>query len=146
MSDDRFLAPVAAPGADLTALAQELTAERQRRRLDRMERRARAPQIHQPVASVPSVDSQLYANMGRYAGNVVMAVFEEIGGVAAMADWAEENPGEFYTKLYTKVITAPKQVEVNATMTLEEAVKALDMQEGVDYTVVSTDPTNPSQF
>jgi hypothetical protein len=118
---------------DLQAMASELALERERRRLERQESRARGKRKHTPI---PSVEAALYANVGRYAGSVVLSVFEEIGGTDAMADWAEENPGEFYTKMFTKVITAPKQIEVGGSITLEEAVKALDMEEGIDYTCV----------
>ena len=135
------------PEDDLRDMAIELSRERQRRKLDRQDTRARAPRQQQTVAQVPSVDAQLYANIGRYAGNVVMATFEQLGGVDGLTDWAEENPGDFYTKLLPKVITAPRQIEVGGTITLEEAVKALDLEEGTDYHVVQSEPAaDPSQF
>lgn len=140
------LAPLS-PDEQLRSLALDLARERQRRKLDRQDTRARNPRRTADVAQVPSVDAQLYANIGRYAGSVVMTVFEEVGGVEAMADWAEENPGDFYTKLLPKVITAPRQIEVGGTITLEEAVKALDLEEGTDYHVVRSEPAvDPSQF
>lgn len=140
------LAPLS-PDEQLRELALDLARERQQRRLARQDARARNPGRVPAVAETPSVDAQLYANIGRYAGNVVMAVFQEVGGVEAMADWAEENPTDFYTKLFPKVITAPKQIEVGGTITLEEAVKALDLAEGTDYHVVETQPTvDPTQF
>jgi hypothetical protein len=140
------LAPLS-PDEQLRSLALDLARERQRRKLDRQDARARNPRRTADVAQVPSVDAQLYANIGRYAGSVVMTVFEEVGGVEAMADWAEENPGDFYTKLLPKVITAPRQIEVGGTITLEEAVKALDLEEGTDYHVVQSEPAaDPSQF
>lgn len=128
------------PEDDLRDLALELHRQRQERRLARQDRRAVGSRQQQAVAQVPAVDAQLYANIGRYAGNVVMATFENLGGVDGLTDWAEENPTDFYTKLLPKVITAPKQIEVGGTITLEEAVKALDMQEGVDYHVVESQP------
>jgi len=136
------------PEDDLRDMATELHRERQQRRLARQDRRSRGPRVEQAVAQIPSVDAQLYANIGRYAGNVVMATFEQLGGVDGLTDWAEENPGDFYTKLLPKVITAPKQIEVGGTITLEEAVKALDLQEGEDYHVIETEeqPVDPSQF
>lgn len=144
----QFLAP-RTPEDDLRDMALELARERQRRKLERQDARARNPRRTPDVVQAPSVDAQLYANIGRYAGNVVMTVFEEVGGVEAMADWAEENPTDFYTKLFPKVITAPKQIEVGGTITLEEAVKALDLAEGTDYHVVESQPAasvDPSQF
>lgn len=84
----------------------------------------------------PSVDAALYAGVGRYAGAVVLTVFEQMGGTDRMAEWADENPGEFYKSIFTKVISAPRQVEVTGKVTIEEAVKMLDLEEGVGYTVV----------
>lgn len=91
---------------------------------------------HKTLAMPPSIDAALYANVGRYSGAVVLTVFEQIGGADRMAEWADENPGEFYGKLFTKVISSPKSVEVTGKVTIEEAVKMLDLQEGSDYTVV----------
>lgn len=89
----------------------------------------------QAVAPV-AIDPALYANIGRYAGSVVMGVFEQIGGQNRMAEWADENPTEFYKSIFTKVISAPRQVEVTGKVTIEEAVKALDLAEGDGYHVV----------
>lgn len=79
------------------------------------------------------VDPTLYANIGRYAGAVVLTVFEQIGGVQRMAEWADENPEAFYTKSFAKIITAPKQVEHTGVVRIEDAIKALDAEEGRDY-------------
>lgn len=85
--------------------------------------------LAQPVA----IDPALYANIGRHSGAVVLTVFEQIGGAQKMAEWAEENQGDFYTKIFTKIISSPRQVEVTGKVTIEDAVKALDMEEGTDY-------------
>lgn len=53
-----------------------------------------------------------------------MIAFEMIGGVERMADWADENPGEFYTKLFPKILT--REVEVQGTVTVEDAIARLD--------------------
>ena len=148
MEQPNLPAPLSAD-EQLRELAAALHMERRQRRLERQDARARGPRRTQALAEVPAVDSQLYANIGRYAGNVVMSVFDQIGGADALADWAEENPDDFYTKLLPKIITAPKQIEVGGTITLEEAVKALDMEEGRDYHVIETEAVNetdPSIF
>jgi hypothetical protein len=88
-----------------------------------------------PLSNMPSIDPALYSNVGRYAGAAVMTVFEQIGGTKAMAEWAEENPTDFYTKLFPKIINSPKQLEVSGKISVEEIVKALDMEEGTDYTM-----------
>lgn len=92
------------------------------------------------LAIPPAVDAALYANVGRYAGAVVMTAFETIGGVERLAHWADQNPADFYTKVFTKTITKPQQLEVSGTISIEEAVKMLDMQEGVDYHDVTPAP------
>jgi len=89
-----------------------------------------------PLANIPAIDPALYANVGRYAGAAVMTVFEQIGGTTRMAEWAEENPTDFYKSVFTKLINTPKSVEVSGRISIEEAVRALDMEEGIDYTVV----------
>lgn len=42
----------------------------------------------------------------------VLAVFTRLGGTAAMAEWAAENPADFYTKLYAKMIPRNVDMEV----------------------------------
>lgn len=136
----------AGPADDLRALADTLRLERQERRLARQNARSRAtPQQRNSLSSPVSVDAAIYANVGRYAGSVVLSVFEQMGGIDGMTDWAEENPTEFYTKLFPKIITAPKQVEISGTLTLEEAVKALELSEGDGFTVVDETPATPYQ-
>ena len=39
----------------------------------------------------------------------LLAVFTRLGGTAGMADWARENPTEFY-KLYGKLIPAESRI------------------------------------
>jgi hypothetical protein len=97
--------------------------------------------LAQPVA----IDPALYSNIGRHAGAVVLTVFEQVGGTDRMAEWADENPGEFFTKIFTKIISAPKQVEVTGKISIEEAVKALDAQEGIDYREVSDADTEDDE-
>lgn len=89
-----------------------------------------------PLAAIPAIDPALYMNMSKYAGSAVMTVFEQIGGTNRMAEWADENPGDFYTKLFPKIISAPKEVNVSGRISIEDAVKMLDAEEGVDYTNV----------
>jgi hypothetical protein len=94
------------------------------------------------LAKPVAVDPDMYANIGRYAGAVVLTVFEQIGGVQRMAEWADENPADFFTKSFGKIITAPKQVEVTGSIRIEDAIKALDAEEGRDYTYLPA-PSDP---
>lgn len=69
-------------------------------------------------------DGAVIAHAGRYARECVLVAFEMIGGVDRLAKWAEEHPTEFYTRLYTKVIT--REVEVSASAGIEELLAQLD--------------------
>lgn len=61
---------------------------------------------------------------GRKSSQLVLDVFDMIGGVEAMAEWAEENPGEFYTKLFSKTIT--RETDINHTVGVEDMLDELD--------------------
>lgn len=78
--------------------------------------------------TLPTVgpDGAIIAHAGRYARETVLVAFEMIGGVDAMADWAAKNKGEFYTKLFPKVIT--REVDHNASEGVEELLEMLDEQ------------------
>ena len=51
----------------------------------------------------------------------VLKAFEHIGGVQNLAKWAMENQGEFYTKMYIKVmpteVTGPDGEDISITIT-----------------------------
>lgn len=84
-----------------------------------------------PMPVLPGVSSEVYAHVGRYAGSAVLAVFEATGGTGRMAQWVEEsedNRTEFYTRIFPKVIAKPQQVEVNATLRIEDLVKEFEGQ------------------
>lgn len=84
---------------------------------------------------VTAVDEkgELMVNAGRYARRSVLTVYEMIGGDEAMAEWAEENPGEFYTKMFTKVVG--KEVEHNASESVEALLERLDEAEATGEVV-----------
>jgi hypothetical protein len=44
----------------------------------------------------------------------IMAAFQAIGGDARLAHWANEHPGYFFTKLFTK--TLPQQAAIQANI------------------------------
>lgn len=79
--------------------------------------------------AVPMVDANrdLMVNVGKSSRNTVMVVFEMIGGADAMAAWAEKNKGDFYTKLFPKIIG--KEVEHVASDSVEKMLEKLDAQE-----------------
>lgn len=80
----------------------------------------------------------LYGHVGRYAGQMIMAAFEMLGGVERLVAWAEQNPEHFYTKLFTKIVSRPVQVEHGASESLENVIRALDAKT-IDGEVVRDD-------
>lgn len=66
----------------------------------------------------------MYQHVGRYAGRMVLTAFDMMGGVDRLADWADKNPGEFFTKVFPKVIAKP--VEHNVSEGVESLLDKLD--------------------
>lgn len=88
------------------------------------------PLLPTTPANLPAygdADGAVIPHAGRYARESVLLAFEMIGGVERMADWATKNPGDFYTKIYTKVIT--REVEVSASEGIEDLLLRLDRAE-----------------
>jgi hypothetical protein len=75
-------------------------------------------------------DGQLYQHVGRYAGRMVLTAFDMIGGVDRLAAWAEKNPGEFFTKVFPKVIAKPHEVGVSEGV--ENLLERLDEADRAD--------------
>lgn len=69
-------------------------------------------------------EGNVIVHAGRYAREAVLVAFEMIGGTERMAAWADANPGEFYTKLFTKTIT--RELEVTASRGIEDLLAELD--------------------
>jgi len=79
--------------------------------------------------SLPSTgDGELMLSAGKRSRQIVLDVFELVGGTEAMADWARKNPTDFYTKLFTKTIT--READVNHTVGIEALIDDLDALEG----------------
>jgi hypothetical protein len=76
----------------------------------------------QPIFSGP--DGAVIQHTGRYAREAVLTAFNMIGGVDRLADWADKNPGEFFTKLMPKVIT--REVDIGTGEGVEELLRQLD--------------------
>lgn len=85
------------------------------------------------IGSVPVISAEQYAHVGRFAGAFVMTVFEQIGGVPRMASWADQNPTDFYTKLFPKMIQRSTAVEHTGTLTIDDAITRLERMEDADY-------------
>lgn len=74
-------------------------------------------------------DGEFFARVGRkYLKNAGVAVFHMLGGVERMAKWADENPDDFYTKIYPKLLD--KTVEVHDMRSIEDVISELDEVSG----------------
>lgn len=89
------------------------------------------------LARLPMLSAEQYQHVGRYSGAVVLSVFEQIGGAPRMANWADQNPTDFYTKLFPKLIARSQQVDVSGTLTLDDAITRLERMEEADYEEVT---------
>ncbi|MDV7392153.1 hypothetical protein RZS08_12390, partial [Arthrospira platensis SPKY1] len=45
----------------------------------------------------------------------------------------DENPGEFYTKIWSKTISTPKEVQVSGTIDFRKALESLDAEDLTPY-------------
>lgn len=77
------------------------------------------------IARLPMISAEQYQHVGRFAGALVMSCFEQIGGLPRMASWADQNPTDFYTKLFPKMISRSQQVDVSGTLTIDDAITRL---------------------
>lgn len=80
------------------------------------------------VLEIGQISGEAYQHVGRYAGAVVLACFEQIGGLQRMAAWADTNPTDFYTKLMPKLVQRSTQVDVSGTVTIDDAIARLENQ------------------
>lgn len=78
------------------------------------------------VDKLPAISAETYQHVGRYAGAIVMSVFEQMGGLTRMTAWAETNPTDFYTKLFPKMIQRSQQVDVSGSITIDDAISRLE--------------------
>lgn len=78
------------------------------------------------LAKLPMISAEQYQHVGRFAGALVMSCFEQIGGLPRMANWADDNPTDFYTKLFPKMISRSQQVDVSGTLTIDDAITRLE--------------------
>lgn len=78
------------------------------------------------LARIPMISAEQYQHVGRFAGALVLSTFEMIGGLPRMAQWADDNPTDFYTKLFPKMISRSQQVDVSGTLTIDDAISRLE--------------------
>lgn len=83
------------------------------------------------LARLPAISAEAYQHVGRFAGAMVLSCHEMIGGLPRMAAWADQNPTDFYTKLYPKMISRSQQVDVSGTLTIDDAITRLERQSDI---------------
>jgi len=81
------------------------------------------------LARIPMISAEQYQHIGRFSGALVHAAFEMIGGLPRFASWADDNPTDFYTKLFPKMISRSQQVDVSGTLTIDDAITRLEKLE-----------------
>ena len=93
--------------------------------------------VQQEVGKVPVLSAEALQHLGRYSNALVLACFEQIGGLDRMAAWAGTNPTDFFTKLFPKTMSRATQVDVSGSITIDEAISRLESEtvEG-EYTEV----------
>lgn len=82
--------------------------------------------------SMPVISEEMYGHVGKYAGAVVMSVFEQIGGVERMVTWADENPSAYYEKIFSKMIQRTQKVEHTGNVTIDDAISRLERLDAID--------------
>ena len=68
---------------------------------------------------------------GSTAKDAILAVFEQLGGIPAMTQWALSNPEQFYTKLWAKIVptevAGKMQIEVSHPQVADESQLASNL-------------------
>ena len=80
------------------------------------------------IADMPAISPDMYQHVGRYAGAIVIAAFEQLGGMQRFVSWADDNYGDYATKLLGKTIQRSAQVDHNHAVTIDDAISRLENQ------------------
>lgn len=85
-------------------------------------------------------EGEIYQSVGKYARGAVLYAFEQIGGPDSLARWASDNPDDFYTKLFPKIIA--RESEVHHTRGVDELMDAIDG----DYAEIAPETGEPREL
>ena len=88
-------------------------------------------EVVRAISDLPAISAEQYQHVGRFAGAVVMHVFEATGGAERMAFWANQNYTDFATKLFPKMISRSQQVDISATLSIDDAIERLERQNAI---------------
>jgi hypothetical protein len=72
--------------------------------------------------------------------NAVNDTFDLIGGVPRLAIWADENPTDFYTKIWNRTLQTNAQVEHSGEITIRTAIPRGPLDG--DFTDVTPEPSD----
>jgi hypothetical protein len=89
------------------------------------------------LARLPMISAEQYQHVGRFAGALVLSCFEQMGGLPRMVTWADQNPTDFYTKLFPKMISRSQQVDVSGTLTIDDAITRLERMESAEFSEIA---------
>lgn len=103
----------------------------------RLKRAGRAAPVATPSSSLPipasAPDGAVMMSAGKYARSIVLAAFEQMGGLDTFVEWASANKTDYYTKLFGKTVT--REVEERRESSVEDLLDAID----AEATPVATD-------
>ena len=74
---------------------------------------------------LPANIGDISINFGKFSRASVVAAFELMGGIEEFAQWAEDNPDAFYTKLFPKLI-GREEAKVERPDNVEDLLTVLD--------------------
>jgi hypothetical protein len=89
------------------------------------------------LARLPMISAEQYQHVGRFAGALVLSCFEQMGGLPRMVTWADQNPTDYYTKLFPKMISRSQQVDVSGTLTIDDAITRLERMESAEFSEIA---------
>lgn len=86
------------------------------------------------ISEMPVISSEMYQHVGRFSGAVVLAAFEQLGGMARFVAWADDNYSDYAVKLFGKTIQRSQQVDHTGSVTLDDAISRLETPIMGEYT------------
>lgn len=92
-------------------------------------------QVRKQATAVPVISAEQISHIGRYANAMVLACFEQMGGLPSMVDWAQQNRNDFYTKVMPKIVMRSTAVEHSGSVSIDDAILGINAIEG-EYTEV----------
>jgi len=75
-----------------------------------------------------AAEQALMANAGKYSRGLVLAAFQNIGGLRRLTETADEDPKWFYDKLFAKLVQPERAVVAEADDDVEALLQKLDRE------------------